>query len=227
MDKSKNSCAPIISAQGIRKSFNGEAVLKGLSLNVSKGEFVSIMGESGSGKSTFLSILAGFLTPDKGHVRWNGKDISTYSDNELAKIRCSEVGFVFQAYKLISTLNAKDNMLFTTVIGKKLSKESYEYAMSLAKELGVDSILDKYPSELSGGQCQRVAIVRALAYKPSLVILDEPTGALDSVMEAKVMNLLKRINQEQKTTIIQVTHSERVAGYGEKTIILKDGEIEI
>jgi len=118
-------------------------------------------------------------------------------------------------------------MLFPTVIGKKLSKESYDYAMSLAKELGIDSILDKYPSELSGGQCQRVAIVRALAYKPSLVILDEPTGALDSVMESRVMNLLERVNRELNTTIIQVTHSERVAGFGGRLVILKDGEIEI
>ena len=216
-----------IKATNIKKKFNDEAVLKGVSLDIAPGEFVSIMGESGSGKSTLLSILAGFLSPDGGSVFWNGKDISDFSEKELTEIRCTQVGFVFQSYKLIPTLNIRDNLLLPTVLGKKLNAESLEYAMSLAEELKIASMLNKFPGELSGGQCQRVAIVRALAYKPSLVILDEPTGALDSVMEGYVMRLLSRINREMGVTVIQVTHSENVARYGSRIINLRDGDIKL
>lgn len=214
-----------IKAENIEKKFNDERVLKGITLDVLPGEFVSIMGESGSGKSTLLSIIGGFLAADGGRVLWNGRDISELSERELARARCTDVGFVFQSYKLIPTLNVKDNLLLPTTLGGKLSPEGVEYAMELCRELGIDGMLSKYPSELSGGQCQRVAIIRALAYKPSLLILDEPTGALDSAMEKRVMELISRINEESGTTVVQVTHSERVARYGGRIINLSDGVI--
>ena len=216
----------MIKAIDIEKSYNDEQVLKGISLEIKDGEFVSIMGESGSGKSTLLSILGGFLSPDNGQVFWRGEDISSFTENRLADVRCTDVGFVFQSFRLIPTLNVKDNMLLPSTLGKKASKETWQYIEELVQALKLDGLLKKYPAQLSGGQCQRVAIVRALAYKPKLVILDEPTGALDSVMEERVMNLLSSINRVHGTTIIQVTHSKKVAEYGNRIIYLKDGEID-
>lgn len=215
----------MIKAVQIEKSYNNEKVLKSIDLTVEEGEFLSIMGESGSGKSTLISILGGFLQPDCGNVFWNGQDISKFSQNQMAEMRCSRVGFVFQSFKLISTLTAKDNILLPVTLGKKYNEQTQKYIDELTKELNLTELLDKYPDQLSGGQCQRVAIVRALAYKPKLVILDEPTGALDSVMEQKVMSVLSRINRELKTTIIQVTHSQNVSKVGSRIIVLKDGQI--
>ena len=216
----------MIKAVQIEKSYNNEKVLKSIDLTVEEGEFLSIMGESGSGKSTLISILGGFLQPDCGKVFWNGQDISKFSQNQMAEMRCSIVGFVFQSFKLISTLTAKDNILLPVTLGKKYNEQTQKYIDELTKELNLTELLDKYPDQLSGGQCQRVAIVRALAYKPKLVILDEPTGALDSVMEQKVMGVLSRINRELKTTIIQVTHSQNVSKVGSRIIVLKDGQIQ-
>jgi len=215
----------MIKATEIEKSYNGEKVLKGVSLHIARGEFVSIMGESGSGKSTLLAILGGHLAQDGGTVLWRERDISKMTEKEIASLRCTEMGFVFQSYQLIPTLNVKDNLLLPTTLGKNLSEKAEEYMMQLVRELELSELLYKYPNQLSGGQCQRVAILRALIYKPAALILDEPTGALDSRMEAKVMELLSRINREEKTTILQVTHSKRVAEYGGRIIYLKDGEI--
>lgn len=215
----------MMKASGIEKSYNDEKVLKGVSLEIQAGEFVSIMGESGSGKSTLLSILGGFLAPDAGQVTWWGEDVSTFSDNRLAQIRSTEVGFVFQSFRLIPTLTVQDNLYLPATLGKKMSQNTREYVAELVEELNLSGLLKKYPTQLSGGQCQRVAIVRALAYKPSLVILDEPTGALDSSMEEKVMALLSRVNRVYGTAIVQVTHSKKVADYGNRIIYLKDGEI--
>ena len=216
----------MIKATNIEKAYNGEKVLKGISLEIKQGEFVSIMGESGSGKSTLLSILGGFLAPDNGQVLFEDEDIFTFDDKRLAGIRCSKMGFVFQSFRLIPTLTAKENMLLPATLGKKVNEETCAYVEELQKELKLEGLLDKYPEQLSGGQCQRVAIVRALAYKPSIVILDEPTGALDSAMEERVMHLLTRVNQIHGSTIVQVTHSKKVSEYGNRTIYLKDGEID-
>jgi putative ABC transport system ATP-binding protein len=215
----------VIKIENIEKSYNGERVLKGVSLAIRDGEFVSVMGESGSGKSTLLSILGGFLAPDGGRVVWDGKEIGTLSEKELSALRCDKMGFVFQSYQLIPTLNVNDNLLLPTVLGKKLSEQTKKYVWALIEELEIAPLLKKFPHQLSGGQCQRVAIIRALAYSPSVLILDEPTGALDSRMEKKVMDLLSRINREKKTTVVQVTHSMNVASYGRRIIRLADGEI--
>ncbi len=215
----------MIKAINIEKSYNGERVLFGVSLDIDDGEFVSIMGESGSGKSTLLSILGGFLDADGGKVLFDGEDISVLSERRLAQIRSSTLGFVFQSYKLIPTLNAKDNILLPAVLGGKSESETREYLEKLSKSLGIDGLLGKFPGQLSGGQCQRVAIARALLYKPRALILDEPTGALDSEMEKRVMELLREVNREFGTTIVQVTHSKTVAGYGNRIVYLKDGKI--
>jgi len=215
----------MIKATYIEKSYNGERVLFGVSLDIANGEFVSIMGESGSGKSTFLSILGGFLDADGGRVLLDGEDVSKMSENRLAQIRCTTLGFVFQGYKLIPTLTARDNLLLPAVLGGKSEQELAEYLQELANALGISGLLDKFPDQLSGGQCQRVAIARALLYKPQTLILDEPTGALDSEMEKRVMELLRAVNRELGTTVVQVTHSKTVAEYGNRIVYLKDGKI--
>ena len=215
----------MIKATNIEKSYNGERVLFGVSLDIANGEFVSIMGESGSGKSTFLSILGGFLDADGGQVLLDGEDVSKMSENRLAQIRCTTLGFVFQGYKLIPTLTARDNLLLPAVLGGKSEQELAEYLQELADALGIVGLLDKFPDQLSGGQCQRVAIARALLYKPQTLILDEPTGALDSEMEKRVMELLRAVNRELGTTVVQVTHSKTVAEYGNRIVYLKDGKI--
>lgn len=215
----------MISVKSVEKSYNNEKVLKGISLEIEDGDFVSVMGKSGSGKSTLISIIGGFLKPENGGVYYDNASICDLSDSELSKFRCTDLGFVFQAFKLIPTLNVIDNILLPSVLNKSLDDKAREYINELTRELEIDTMLKKYPEELSGGQCQRVAIARALAHKPRVLILDEPTGALDSAMEEKVMELVKKTNLELGTTVIQVTHSERVASYGKRIIKINDGEI--
>ena len=183
------------------------------------------MGEIGSGKSTFLSILGGFLDADGGEVLLDGEKVSSMTESRLAQIRSTTLGFVFQGYKLIPTLTARDNLLLPAVLGGKSENELEEYLESLASALGIEGLLKKFPDQLSGGQCQRVAIARALLYQPKTLILDEPTGALDSAMEKRVMDLLTRVNRELGTTVVQVTHSKTVAEYGNRIVYLKDGKI--
>lgn len=216
----------MIIAEHIEKSYNGERVLTDISLTVARGEFVTIMGESGSGKSTLLSILGGFLPPDGGRVTVGGRDIATLTPEEKARMRSRELGFVFQSFRLIPTLTAYDNMLLPATLGGMTQENAEPYFRRLTSRLGLDGLLRKYPDELSGGQCQRVAIVRALLYRPSAVILDEPTGALDSEMEKRVMTLLRELNEREGTTLIAVTHSAAVAAYAHRVIRLSDGVID-
>ena len=215
----------MIKAINIEKSYNGERVLFGVSLDIADGEFVSIMGESGSGKSTLLSILGGFLDADGGEVLLDGEQILKLNEHQLAQIRCTTLGFVFQSYKLIPTLTVRDNLLLPATLGGKSEDSINEYLQKLIHALGISELIDKFPDQLSGGQCQRVAIARALLYKPKTLILDEPTGALDSEMEKRVMELLGEVNRELGTTIVQVTHSKTVAAYGNRIVYLKDGKI--
>ncbi len=217
----------MIKARNIVKSYGDERVLKGISLDIKKGEFVSVMGESGSGKSTLLSILGGFLSPDEGDVFWSGENIKDFSDKKMSALRSTEVGFVFQSFKLVPTLNVNDNLLLPATLGGRVDKELLEYGEYLMEKLRLTQMRRKLPGTLSGGQCQRVAVARALVYKPKVIILDEPTGALDSGMETVVMELLSAVNRELSTTVIQVTHSKRVAQYADRIIRLSDGELEL
>jgi ABC-type lipoprotein export system ATPase subunit len=215
----------MINVKNVVKSYNGEKVLKGIALTVQDGEFLSIMGESGSGKSTLLSVLGGFLPPDEGEVLWDGEDVVQFSKKRSAEFRCHEMGFVFQSFRLISTLTAKENIFLPALVGGKDERELSSYYDFLCEALKIGGMGKKYPMQLSGGQQQRVAIARALLYRPRVVILDEPTGALDSGMQRQVMELLQKINREDGTTIVQVTHSKEMAACGTRTEILKDGEI--
>ena len=215
----------MIQVKNITKGYNGEEVLHGVSLSIEDGEFVSIMGESGSGKSTLLSIIGGFLLADSGEVLLNGENVSSMNDKDLARLRCTRLGFVFQGYKLIPTLSVRDNIMLPALLGGGVEFELDPYLNEITEQLNISDILKKFPDELSGGQCQRVAIARALLYKPELIVLDEPTAALDSEMEAKVMSFLVKINRELGTTILQVTHSKTVSEYGKRVIYLKDGRV--
>ncbi|MBP5242064.1 MAG: ABC transporter ATP-binding protein [Clostridia bacterium] len=215
----------MIELKDVTKSYNGERVLKKISLTIRAGEFVSIMGASGSGKSTLLNTLGGFLPPDEGEVLWRGENVFTFNEKRKSLFRCKDMGFLFQSFRLISTLTAKENVFLPALLAGENMAQTQEYFNFLIKELKIDEVINKYPNQLSGGQQQRVALARALISHPAVVVLDEPTGALDSAMQETVMRLLYKINKEDATTVVQVTHSKEMAEYGSRIIYLKDGEI--
>ena len=192
---------------------------------VADGEFVSIMGESGSGKSTLLSILSGNAKPDSGEVSFDGFDISGADEREMARFRRTDLGFVYQSLNLISTLNAEDNILLPLYLSKEDVAEGREYMMKLAKRMNISHLLKSMPDNMSGGERQRVAIARALIHHPKILMLDEPTGSLDSKSTKEVLELLSDIHRDMKITIIQVTHSLEAAEYADRIIRIKDGEV--
>lgn len=215
----------MIELQHITHGYNNENVIKDACLCIQDGEFVSVMGASGSGKTTLVNILGGFLVPNEGKVLWDGRDIFAFSEKQKAQFRCHDMGFMFQAFRLIGTLTGKENIVFPALLSHMDSKVVDEQLQLLAVDLAIDNVLDKYPAEMSGGQQQRVALARALVTQPDVIILDEPTGALDSQMQKRVMEVLCAINAERHATIIQITHSQEMADYGSRIIRIKDGRI--
>ncbi|PNV63365.1 macrolide ABC transporter ATP-binding protein [Clostridium sp. chh4-2] len=200
-------------------------VLKGISLQVMRGEFVSIMGPSGSGKSTLLYILGGLDAPTGGHVFLDGADISRFGDEEMSRIRRQKIGFVFQFYNLIPNLSVEENILLPLLLdGQKMGsyKKQLEHILEI---VGLSDRRKHTPRELSGGQQQRVAIARAIIGKPEILFADEPTGNLDSRTGAGIMALLREINQSIGQTIIMVTHSPEAAKSSARIITVQDGMI--
>jgi putative ABC transport system ATP-binding protein len=200
-------------------------VLKELTFDIKEGEFVSLMGPSGSGKSTLLYLIGGLDEPTSGQILVNNKELKTMKDLEESIMRRRELGFVFQFYNLIPNLNVEDNIMLPILLDGKNPKK---YESNLNEILDLVGLSDRRyhtPRELSGGQQQRVAIARALINDPDIIMADEPIGNLDSVTGTEIMELFKRINIEKNKTIIQVTHSESAAQYGNRTIRLKDGRI--
>lgn len=217
---------PLLEAKNISKSFvKGTEVLRNISLSVNEGDFISIEGASGSGKSTLLTILGGIDKPDFGEVLFLEKDISKLLEKELAVIRRTQIGFVFQFFNLAPYLTVKENILLPIILNNEKLAAYEVKAEEIMSQLGILDYKDRLPSAISGGEQQRVAIARALIFQPKIIMLDEPTGNLDSKNSHAIMEILKAINIEKKTTIIQVTHSIENANYGNKIIILKDGEI--
>lgn len=201
-------------------------VLKGINLEVKRGEFVSLLGPSGSGKSTLLHIIGCLDKPTKGKVIIDGLDVSKLNDNELAEIRREKIGFVFQFFYLFPYLNALENVMLPMLIANKSRKEAEERAKELLKMVNIDeSLWYKKPNQLSGGQQQRIAIARALANEPKILLADEPTGNLDSKSAQDVMKIFSEINKNKKVTIIMVTHNEELTKYSDRIIRIRDGKI--
>ena len=197
-----------------------QKALDGVDLSLDEGKFVVILGPSGAGKSTLLNMLGGLDSPTSGKITVCGKDISTLSRNELADYRASTVGFVFQFYNLIPTLTVHENVTLT----KEISKNALS-AEQMLREVGLAEHLRKFPSELSGGEQQRVSIARALAKNPKILLCDEPTGALDSETGVLVLNLLLSMAREYGKTIIIVTHNQNIAKMADTVIHVKNGKI--
>ena len=212
-------------AENVKKSYNNREILKGINLVVGDGEFVSIMGESGSGKTTLLSILSGNLRPDEGTVTFDGFQISSASEKEMARFRRTGLGFVYQSLNLISTLNAQDNILLPLYLAKEDMCKGREYMLQLADRMGITHLLNSMPDDMSGGERQRVAIARALIHHPRIIMMDEPTGSLDSESTKEVLELISGINKDMGVSIIQVTHSPEAAAYADRIIHVKDGEV--
>lgn len=219
----------IIHLEGIRKSYfmgkNELEVLKGVSLDIFKNEYVALMGPSGSGKSTLMNILGCLDTPSGGSYILNQHDVSKMQDNELAEIRNREIGFVFQQFNLLPRLTALENVALPLVyagLGKKLRNEKALHVLDL---VNLTDRSHHKPNELSGGQCQRVAIARALVNDPSIILADEPTGNLDSKTSYEIMDIFGKIHTGGNTVVL-VTHEEDIAGHAHRVIRLRDGVIE-
>lgn len=220
---------PIIHLEDIRKSyFMGKQelpVLKGVSLDISKNEYVALMGPSGSGKSTLMNILGCLDSPSSGRYILNGQDVSKMSDDSLADVRNIEIGFVFQQFNLLPRLTAAENVALPLVYAGIPKKQRMERAMEVLAKVSLTDRSHHKPNELSGGQCQRVAIARALINNPSLILADEPTGNLDTTTSIEIMDIFSRI-QSSGNTVVLVTHEEDIANYAHRVVRLRDGVIE-
>lgn len=206
--------------------FGGNQVkaLSDVSFSVEPREYVAIMGESGSGKTTLLNILAALDKATSGKVLLKGRDLSTIKEKEMAAFRRQNLGFVFQDFNLLDTFSLKDNIFLPLVLAGKKYDEMEKRLAPIAKKLGIESLLNKYPYEVSGGQKQRAAVARALITKPQLILADEPTGALDSKASDELLKLFSEINQDGQT-ILMVTHSVKAASNASRVLFIKDGEV--
>ena len=200
-------------------------VLKGITLNILKNEYVALMGPSGSGKSTLMNILGCLDSPTAGTYILNGNDVSKMEDNQLAEIRNKEIGFVFQQFNLLPRLTALDNVALPLVYAGIPKKRRNEMAMYVLEKVGLTDRSHHKPNELSGGQSQRVAIARALVNNPSMILADEPTGNLDSKTSNEIMDIFTKI-QEGGNTVVLVTHEEDIANFAHRIVRLRDGVIE-
>jgi putative ABC transport system ATP-binding protein len=218
----------MLKLENIEKVYRTETMetvaLTEINLNVRKGEFISIMGPSGSGKSTLLNIIGLLDSPTQGRMLIDDKPVSTKSDKELANLRNNELGFIFQKFHLINDLKVIDNVELPLLYRKGVSSsQRHKLALEALERVGLSARVNHFPSQLSGGQQQRVAIARAIVGKPHILLADEPTGNLDSQMSDEIMNILKELNKQEKTTLIMVTHDKRMADLTDKIVRIFDG----
>lgn len=220
---------PIIQLESVWKTYKmGEIevnALRGVSLEINQGEFVAITGSSGSGKSTMMNLVGCLDLPSKGAIYLNNEDISKLSESDLAQIRAKKIGFIFQQFHLIPTLTALENVMLPLEFQDVPSDIARKKAIEILGMVGLGDRIDHLPSQLSGGQQQRVAIARSLANNPDVILADEPTGNLDSVAGANVMDMLQNFWKKERKTIIMVTHDLKLASYAKRVIQLKDGQI--
>ena len=217
----------MVKLTGINKIYRTNEIetlaLENVNLDVIKGEFVSIMGPSGCGKSTLLNIMGLLDAPSSGKIEINGTSVESMKDKELAAFRNKTLGFVFQSFHLINSLNVIDNVELPLLYRKMAAKERTRLAKEVLERVGLSHRMRHMPTQLSGGQCQRVAIARAIVGNPEIILADEPTGNLDSKMGAEVMELLHKLNKEDGRTIVMVTHNEEQAKQTSRTIRFFDG----
>ena len=211
----------------IDKSYGNHKILDKISLNIKKGEFISIVGPSGAGKTTLLNIIGtieDFDKSEKSKFLINSQDITKLSDKNLSKFRNDNIGFVFQFHQLLPELTVEENILLPTMIKGDEKDSSDKYFIELISILGIDSILNKYPNSISGGERQRAAVARAMINKPSILLADEPTGNLDSKNEEEIISLFKKVNKDLGVTIILVTHNDNFSKLADKCFTLRDGK---
>lgn len=205
---------------------NPYTALKDVSLEMEEGEFICVMGPSGAGKSTFINNLSTIDLPTKGFVYINGKEVRQMSEREIGRFRYENLGFIFQEFNLLDSLTIFENIAVPLTLAGKKKKDIQESVNQIAKKLGVEMILNKYPSECSGGQRQRAAICRALVTKPKLIVADEPTGNLDSKNSHELLSLFRDLNVNSGVSILMVTHDPKIASYSSKLLYIKDGVID-
>ncbi|MBN6206664.1 ABC transporter ATP-binding protein [Ralstonia pickettii] len=218
----------ILKTNNLSKVYDGKVAHKALEdidLVIEEGEFVGIMGPSGSGKSTLLNIVATIDQPTSGSILVGGKNPLQMNHNELAKFRRRELGFVFQDFNLLPTLTVEENIVLPLTLEGTRVKEMEKRVAAVAEKLGISEILNNRIYEISGGQAQRAAIARAIIHRPNMVLADEPTGNLDSKASRTVMEMLERINKEDRTTTMMVTHDPIAASYTERVVFIKDGKL--
>lgn len=215
----------MLELRDITKSFPQQRVLEGISLTVSDGESVAIMGPSGSGKSTLLHCMSGVLVPDHGEVLFDGRDVAAMSDAERSRLRLEHFGFIFQDGQLLPELTATENVALPQIMRGVARAEAHEDAVDMLTRLGLGAYVDRYPGQLSGGQGQRVAIARALAGPPSVVFADEPTAALDQATGHEVMQQIVAVCQKFGVTLVVVTHDPKIADWCSRRVEIRDGLI--
>ncbi len=216
----------MLELKNISKSYGAQLILNNINLQVQDNQLVSILGPSGSGKSTLLQIIGLLLTPDSGSIELNGQLYSSLKEKELAQFRNKQLGFVFQFHNLLGEFTCAENVKMPLFIREtKLTDEQENYYEEIVKHLGINHLMNKLPSQLSGGEQQRVAVARALINKPAVLLADEPTGNLDSKTSVEVMELFGKI-QSAGNTVVLVTHEEDIAQYAHRVVRLRDGSIE-
>jgi len=216
-----------IDVRKVYRQGNNEIIaLDGVSLDIARGQFAVIMGPSGSGKSTLLHLIGGLDRPTSGELLVDQRLVGQMADDQVTLFRRTRIGFIFQFFNLLPTLSALENVTLPFVLDGRSKAEAEQRAKTLLDKVGLENRKDHLPEEMSGGEIQRIAVARALAFDPPILLADEPTGNLDSKTGESILSLLRDINREAACTIVMVTHSQEAARYGDRTIFFRDGKVE-